>query len=59
MRFLAVFALVASVAVARPSEANIQASCMGVERYCNTNGTIGAFACCTPLKCGSDFKCHH
>ncbi|KAE8308972.1 hypothetical protein BDV41DRAFT_580878 [Aspergillus transmontanensis] len=58
MRFLAVFALMASVAVARPAEANIQASCMGVDRYCNNNGTAGATSCCTPLKCGIDNKCY-
>ncbi|KAB8266210.1 hypothetical protein BDV32DRAFT_115256 [Aspergillus pseudonomiae] len=59
MRFLAVFALMASVAVARPAEANIQASCMGVDRYCNNNGTAGPFSCCAPLQCGSDFTCRH
>ncbi|KAE8166842.1 hypothetical protein BDV40DRAFT_296268 [Aspergillus tamarii] len=59
MRFLAVFALMASVAVARPAEANIQASCMGVGSFC-TNATIGSTSsCCVPLRCGSDSMCHH
>ncbi|OGM50707.1 hypothetical protein ABOM_000475, partial [Aspergillus bombycis] len=72
MRFLAVFALMASVVVARPAEANIQASCQGVcllvlsplnvGDYCNNNGTAGPFSCCTPLKCGNNFvscQCYH
>ncbi|QMW26284.1 hypothetical protein G4B84_001529, partial [Aspergillus flavus NRRL3357] len=54
MRFLAVLALMASVAVARPAEANIQQLCQGVDRSCNNNGTAGANSCCTPLKCGID-----
>ncbi|KAE8149694.1 hypothetical protein BDV25DRAFT_140543 [Aspergillus avenaceus] len=59
MRFITIVALLTSVAVARPAEANIQAQCVGVDRYCNNNGTAGAFSCCVPLKCGSDLKCHN
>ncbi|PYH41234.1 uncharacterized protein BP01DRAFT_306299 [Aspergillus saccharolyticus JOP 1030-1] len=57
MRFLAVLALFASMAVARPAENgmfNMEISCIGLnDRMCISNSTSG-MGCCPPLTCGAD-----
>ncbi|RAK96305.1 uncharacterized protein BO80DRAFT_449368 [Aspergillus ibericus CBS 121593] len=61
MRFFAVVALLASLAVARPAENGIlktELSCIGLtNETCVTNLTSGR-GCCPPLVCGSDHICH-
>ncbi|PYI05095.1 hypothetical protein BO78DRAFT_419953 [Aspergillus sclerotiicarbonarius CBS 121057] len=61
MRFFAVVALLASLAVARPAENgmfNTELSCIGLnDRMCVGNLTSG-MGCCPPLVCGSDHRCH-
>ncbi|GAA86515.1 similar to An12g05020 [Aspergillus luchuensis IFO 4308] len=62
MRFLAVIALLASVAVARPAEngalnaLNVQVMCLGRDAGLCVGGNITAAGnnCCPPLVCGSD-----
>ncbi|RAK85154.1 hypothetical protein BO79DRAFT_201739 [Aspergillus costaricaensis CBS 115574] len=62
MRFFAVIALLASVAVARPAEngalsaLNVQVMCLGRDDGLCVGGNITAAgnSCCPPLVCGSD-----
>ncbi|GKZ73031.1 hypothetical protein AnigIFM60653_005173 [Aspergillus niger] len=63
MRFFAVIALLASVAVARPAEngaLNVQVMCLGRNDGMCVGGNITAAgnSCCPPLVCGSDRLCH-